>query len=183
MLIFKFAVMHPLLQKRFNMLEADRQKLLLTLTALPHEAILSQAPLGKWSVNQILTHLISSERLSLLYMRKKSLGIQHLNNSGVLETFKLIVLKVSQRLPLKYKAPGILVQHTPEVLPLPQAIEQWTAVRNDLRKFLDGITDQNIRKKIYKHPVVGMLDVMQAMAFFHEHIHHHWPQVKSLLKK
>jgi hypothetical protein len=175
--------MHPLLLKRFNMLEADRQKLLLTLTAIPPEATLSQAPAGKWSVNQILTHLITSERLSLLYMRKKSLGVQNLSNSGIREALKLVVLKVSQRLPLKYKAPGILVEHTPEVLPLPQAVEQWNTVRNDLRKFLDGIKDQHIRKMIYKHPVVGMLDVMQAMAFFHEHIHHHWPQVKNLLKK
>ena len=163
--------MHPLLLKQFNKLEADRQKLLLALTPLSHDAILFHAPPGKWSVNQIVTHLLTSERLSLLYMRKKSLGIQNVGNSGIRESVKLMVLKVSQRLPLKYKAPGIL------------AIEQWNAVRNDLRKFLEGIADQNIRKMIYKHPVVGMLDVMQAMAFFHEHIHHHWPQVESLLKK
>lgn len=175
--------MHPLLLKRFNKLEADRQKLLRTLTALPNEAILFRAPPGKWSVNQILTHLLTSEKLSVLYMRKKSLGIENLTNSGIPESLKLVVLKVSQRLPIKYKAPGILVEHTPEALPLMQAIEQWDAVRNDLRKFLEEIADQNIRKMIYKHPVVGMLDVMQAMAFFHEHIHHHWPQVKSLLKK
>ena len=175
--------MHPLLLKQFNKLEADRQKLLLALTPLSHDAILFRAPPGKWSVNQIVTHLLTSERLSLLYMRKKSLGIQNVGNSGIRESVKLMVLKVSQRLPLKYKAPGILVEHTPEALPLPQAIEQWNAVRNDLRKFLEGIADQNIRKMIYKHPVVGMLDVTQAMAFFHEHIHHHWPQVKSLLKK
>jgi hypothetical protein len=175
--------MHPHLLKRFNALEADRQKLLLALTALPHEAIVSSAPTGKWSVNQILTHLLTSERLSLLYMRKKSLGVQQLANSGILESLKLMVLKVSQRLPLKYKAPAALIAHTPETLPLPQIIEQWDAVRTDLRNFLEGIADKNIRKMIYKHPVVGMLDVMQAMAFFHEHIHHHWPQVKNLLKK
>jgi hypothetical protein len=175
--------MHPLLLKQFNKLEADRQKLLLALRALPNEAILFQAPAGKWSVNQILTHLLTSEKLSLLYMRKKSLGIQHVGDSGMRESLKLTILKVSQRLPLKYKAPGVLLEHTPEALPLRQAIEQWDTVRNDLRNFLDGIADQNVRKMIYKHPVVGMLNVMQAMAFFHEHIHHHWPQVKSLLKK
>lgn len=175
--------MHPLLLKQFNTLEADRQKLLLTLTALPDKSILFQAPPGKWSVNQILTHLLTSERLSVLYMRKKSLGIGALGNSGIVESIKLIVLKISQRLPLKYKAPSILAEHTPEALPLPQVIQQWDTVRNDLQNFLEGIADKNIRKNIYKHPVVGMLDVMQAMAFFHEHIHHHWPQVKSLLKK
>jgi hypothetical protein len=174
--------MHPPLLKQFNSLEADRQKLLLTLTALPDEAILFQAPEGKWSVNQILTHLLTSERLSVLYMRKKSLGIDAVDNSGIVESIKLLIIKVSQRLPLKFKAPTVLAEHTPDALPLPQVIQQWDAVRNDLRKFLEGMAEKNIRKKIYKHPVVGMLDVMQAMAFFHEHIHHHWPQVKSLLK-
>lgn len=175
--------MHPLLLKQFNSLEADRQKLLLTLTALPDETILFEAPTGKWSVNQILTHLLTSERLSVLYMRKKSLGIDAIGDSGIRESIKLIVLKISQRLPLKYKAPSILTEHTPEALPLPQVIQQWDRVRSDLRNFLEGVADKNIRKNIYKHPVVGMLDVMQAMTFFHEHIHHHWPQVKSLLKK
>ena len=32
-------------------------------------------PGNKWSVGQILTHLLTSERMALRYMKKKSLGI------------------------------------------------------------------------------------------------------------
>ncbi|SKC75922.1 DinB family protein [Ohtaekwangia koreensis] len=173
--------MHPKLRIRFEQIETDRKKLLNELIAL-NEDILWKAPQGKWSINQILTHIMVSEKLSVLYMRKKSHGVDQLDNSGALESFKVLVLKASQRLPIKYSAPKVLIENTPDALPLQELIRQWDSVRDVLRNLLEKIAEKNIRKKIYKHPVVGRLDVLQAMAFFHEHIHHHWPQVKHLLK-
>jgi len=173
--------MHPKLLQRFTAIEAERKALLAELVHL-QEDILNYSPPGKWSVNQILMHLMTSERMSLIYMKKKSLGINNVGDSGVIESLKLLTLRVSQRLPFRFKAPQALVENTPEPLPLPQLMKKWDSARSNVYSFLETIQDQHIHKKIYKHPVVGRLDVMQAMVFFNEHIHHHWPQVKNLLK-
>jgi len=116
-------------------------------------------------------------------MKKKSLGISELKNSGWRETIKLFLLIISQRIPVKYKAPKVIVQSTPEVLVLHDLIKQWKTERQNLSNFIESIEERNITKKIFKHPIAGMLNIAQGISFFEEHIIHHKPQTKRLIKK
>ena len=172
--------MHKKLQKRFDRLELDQQKLLEKLATLSEEQ-LNTSPPGKWPISYIAAHLITSERLSLIYMKKKSQGMLALRNSGMGEEVKMMLLKVSQRFPFKFKAPPELVQHTPASVPLSDLVQRWTKERENLRKFLEDIKDENIYKLVYKHPVAGRLNVLQALDFMIEHFHHHLPQINRLL--
>ena len=174
--------MHAKLQLFFNALEDQRAEWLHKVSVLSDEAFKRSPSPGKWSVSSILTHIMTAEQLSLLYMRKKSLGINQLGNSGILEELKLLLLKVSQRIPaITYKAPQVVVEKTPEALSFHELNTQWSSSREQLKRFLENIEEKNLRKKIYKHNVVGRLDVMQALAFLHEHFQHHLPQIKRLL--
>jgi uncharacterized damage-inducible protein DinB len=174
--------MHTKLKRIFETLEDDRKKLLEELT-LVDEKKLQQAPGDdKWSIVHTLTHLLTSERMSLQYMKKKSLGVDKLGNSGVLESFKFRLLQISQRVVLlKYKAPRIVVEQTPKTLSFQELQRQWEIARNELKDFLNTIEEKNVRKKIYKHPVMGMLDAVQGVAFLREHFIHHLPQLKKLI--
>jgi len=170
------------LQRLYDQLEAERKKLLAQVELLPEEKFNRQPSPGKWSLAQVLSHLVAAEQGSTGYMKKKSLGIEQVDNSGVLESIKLGLLVVSQRLPfLKFKAPKVLVDHTPQFQSAESIIRQWDKVRTDLKIFLEKLEDKNIRKKIYKHPIAGRLDVVQAITFYREHIIHHSPQIKRLL--
>jgi len=100
--------------------------------------------------------------MSLIYMKKKSQDIDQVGNSSLIESFKLLALKMSQRLPLRYKAPQVLVENTSEPMPLPAVIKKWNTIRMDLYTFPEAMHEENIRKKIYKHPIAGRLDVLQA---------------------
>lgn len=91
------------------------------------------------------------------------------------------ILKLSQRFPFKFKAPAYLVEHTPTSEPLTDLAQRWNAEREKLRKFLEEITDENLYKLVYKHPVAGRLNVLQALDFMIEHFHHHLPQINRLL--
>ena len=91
------------------------------------------------------------------------------------------VLKLSQRFPFKFKAPGYLVEHTPTSEPLADLVQRWNAERGKLRKFLEEIKDEDLHKLVYKHPVAGYLNVLQALDFMNEHFRHHLPQINRLL--
>lgn len=94
-----------------------------------------------------------------------------------------MLLKVSQRIPvLKFKAPKVVVEHTPEALSLEEITDRWNRSRTDLKQLLESIPEKHSRRLIYKHPIAGMLDAGQAVKFMYEHIRHHSPQIKSLLK-
>ena len=170
------------LQLLSEQIEHERNKLLNRLATLPPERLEHKASLTKWSVNEILIHLLTSEQLTLAYLKKKSLGWDQLRNSGVTQSLMMLILQLSQRLPLlKYKAPKGLVASTPEPISLTDLRIRWDSSRTELKNFLETIHEKNLYKLVYKHPVAGRFDIIQCIKFMHEHFHHHLPQIKRLL--
>ena len=172
--------MNPSLQRLFNTLEVDRQRLLEKVSKLSLEQFNRAAP-GKWSTSQILAHLLTAERLSLQYMNKKILGIHDAGNTGIGEEIKMVLLKISQRLPLKFKAPKAVIENTPLYSSVRELKADWDKERAELKGLLEKFNDTQIKKKIYRHLRVGLLNIQHALIFFREHYFHHWPQIKRLL--
>lgn len=173
--------MNAQLEQLFNKLESDREKLLTRIGNLPADKF-NHSESGKWSIHQILAHLITAEKLSLQYLNKKFQGIAETKNSGVVEEIKMAVLKISQRLPFKFKAPKKVVEFTPAYPNLETLKEDWSALRKELRSFLEKIKDDQVNKKIYRHVFAGMLNSKQALVFFREHFIHHLPQINRLIR-
>lgn len=174
--------MHPRLQTAFDSIENAKQRLIDDASTLtPEQYFRSPAP-GKWSVAQIMTHLMVVEQLSLHYMKKKSLGINEVKDSGVIEEARFRIYSMLFRLPLKLKAPKTILDHTPEALSLSDLDTNWKRSRNKLNTFLSAIDDKHIRRMIYKHAFAGRLDVLQALRFFKEHIDHHRPQIDKIIR-
>jgi hypothetical protein len=171
--------MNYLLEKEWNKLEKLRSDISEMLVQT-HEKDFLISSNGKWSLGEILIHIVTSEKLALQYMRKKSLGVDSLENAGFVEPLKLIMLKISQRLPIKYKVPKGIKDKTPECPSKDELFRQWTSSRSELKAFLESIEEKNINKKIFKHPIAGMFNVTQGVAFLREHLLHHKPQILNL---
>ncbi len=174
--------MNTRLAQLFNALENQRADLLRLVNDISPEAA-NKSRQGKWSIAQVLSHLIASEQLSIRYLNKKILGIDIAPKTGIIEELKMIVLKISQRLPFKFKAPKVVVENTPVYERVEQLAEAWNQTRADLKTVLEKFQDNQINRKVYKHPFAGMLNIQQTLKFFQEHITHHTPQVKKLLKQ
>lgn len=176
--------MNSYFEKTFNKLEQQRAQIIEQLGKVSTEKFNYKPQPTKWSIAEILTHIITAEQLSLAYMKKKAPALNELDNSGFSESFRLIVLIISQRIPaLKFKAPAVVVNSTPPSFQMEEAISKWNQQRQELRNFLESFDDKHVRKVLYKHPIAGRFDTRQALVFFGEHIIHHWPQIKRLLNK
>jgi uncharacterized damage-inducible protein DinB len=86
------------------------------------------------------------------------------------------LLILSQRVPLKYKAPKAVVEHTVLLDQVQALSSRWDQTRKELEAVLEKFQDDQLRKKIFRHPVA-------TMRFFSEHIIHHTPQIKKLLRQ
>ena len=64
-----------------------------------------------------------------------------------------------------------------------ELLKSWEETRQELKSFLESIEEKNIHKKIFKHPIGGMLNVIQGVAFLREHLLHHKPQIIKLTKE
>jgi uncharacterized damage-inducible protein DinB len=173
--------MHPAHNKLFTEIELQRARLLDTVRHLSKEQLNTSVG-GKWSVAQIMSHLITSEQLSLQYVQKKIQGIEKVADTGLWEEVKMVLLKISQRLPgLKFKAPTKIFENTPQFQDVATLELEWNRVREEFKAFLETFPAHFSKRKIYKHPFAGYLNVKQALVFFREHILHHTPQIKKLL--
>jgi hypothetical protein len=174
--------MNKYFHDHFNTLQHEKDTLLKKVIGLPSEKLNYSAKPGKWSINQILAHLVASEKLSVGYMKKKVQAADQLKNSGLSESLRLWPLILSQRVPLKFKAPKVVLANTPEAPLLDELIRQWDDVHAQLAEFLGSIDPKNVRKVIYKHPIAGRFDARQALIFMRAHIRHHKPQIDRILK-
>ena len=168
-------------ERIFDQLEEQRKNIFVLVKNLDADSLTKQPRPGKWNILEILTHLFTAEKLTLQYMKKKSLGINELDNSGLYEKLKVHVFKISQALPLHYNAPKSVVSNT-VVIPFADLEQQWDELRQELKFFLKAIPDEQLKKKIYKHPFLGRLDVNQALIVTREHFSHHTPQILRLIK-
>lgn len=99
----------------------------------------------------------------------------------MVEELKMVVLKVSQRLPFKFKAPRSVVEKTPSYQSLNDLIIEWDHTRGELKILLEKFQDDQITKKVYRHVRAGLLNIQHALLFFREHIVHHTPQINRLI--
>ena len=172
--------MNSNLEKLFNTLEAQRAALMSELKSINNDRLNSHVP-GKWSINQIVGHIVTAEQLSVGYINKKINAINEVGNTGIYGELKLGLFIASQRLPLKYKAPKNLGEQ-PKAYSDSIALEaDWNQTRQDLKLLLEKLPDSGLKKKIYRHPVMGRCSILHALIFFREHIIHHYPQIKRQL--
>ena len=172
--------MNESLQEIFSSIEQQRATLLQELKSATPETLVHSKN-EKWSTSQIARHLITAERLSVGYINKKINAIGEVENTGLLSELKLWIFIVSQRLPIKYKAPATLGDQPTNYLSIEALEKDWDDARADLKKLLENFPSTGLKKKIYRHPVMGRCNIVHALIFFREHTIHHWPQIKRQL--
>jgi len=175
--------MHPQVASRFKALENQKEATLQILHHLTDEQWKQRPQPNKWSALEILAHIVTTEKLSIEYLQKKKNAIAQVGDSGILENLKMLLLKLSQRAPgLKYKARRYVQQNTNTYPDKESLLKDWAYWRAQLKNVLEDIPADMWKRKIYKHPFVGYLNVSQAVAFFGEHIIHHTPQLVRCAK-
>jgi hypothetical protein len=164
----------------FNQLEVQRASLLAQLKSV-NALRLNDRNKGKWNISEVVGHVVQAERLSTAYMVKKINAINEVSNTNFWNEVMLGIFILSQRLPLKYKAPASLGIRPPSYPDLEHLQTDWDAARQSLKQFLETVPDAGIHKKIYRHPVMGRCSVVHALKFFREHLIHHKPQIMRQL--
>lgn len=175
--------MHPSCQLLFDQIESRKEEILHSFRSMSAEQFNRRPQETKWSAAEVLSHLVTAERLSVAYMHKKAQGIATLDRTGLWEEVVMGILIVSQRMPgLKFKAPKRVVENTTVLMTLPEIEKAWKAVREDLRKLMETLPKEDWSRKVYRHPAAGYLNLKHALIFFREHLIHHAPQLRALLK-
>jgi hypothetical protein len=165
----------------FDRIEYDRANLISQLDDLSQEQLHFRRSPEKWTILQILDHLITSEKLSVKYIKRITSTPENLERSGFQSKFRIFALKLALILPFKYKAPKIsdATGKDPEYEKLKL---EWEQIRKDLRKQINSLDKSILKGEILKHPIVGMLNMKQTLQFFDIHFNHHKKQIENIIQ-
>src|SRR5437868_973838 len=110
-----------------------QNELLQLLTELDKQepSLLEKSPApGIWSVTQVMHHLNSAELLSIKYVSKKCLGAGQLERTKFEAQLRLVVARIANYLPFKYRAPQVLGEMSPHVA-YAEIKQSWLQTRKE----------------------------------------------------
>lgn len=164
---------------RLERLDRDWAALFDSVASLD-EAALNRAPApGKWSIAQILAHVIHAERMSLRYCQKKTQDPSRVPAADWSAPLRLGLLVLALRSPLKVRAPEV-VAVVPERAELPGLRCEREQMGRAWREFAASCPDPLAARAVYRHPFAGRLSLEQCVVTLQEHLRHHARQVARL---
>jgi len=169
------------MQQNFIKLENKRINLFKTINQLDENIIYCKTSPDKWSIFQIIFHLVKSEQLTLLGLKKSLADAKKLTNAGIKSRLRYFVLRSALISRFKFKAPPI-VASIPEKYDMKELELKWDKIRKDINKFIETFPPDLEGKNIFKHPLAGWLNINQTINFLHDHYDHHNRQIKTLLQ-
>ena len=169
------------LQDTFNLLEQERKDLFAKLEMLDGDVLNYKPAADKWSITQIVFHLVKTEKLVVISMNRELKNINTAKKMGIKQALNSLLLNTALKTNLKFKAPEI-VRKVPVEYDINELITKWITVRNNLKQALEKLNSDSIRKFVFEHPYSGKLDAVQTLNFLHNHFSHHLRQIEKLAK-
>ena len=164
----------------FYQLESKRQILFKKLDLLDKDQLSFKPEAQKWSVLQVCYHLIRSEELSLIYLKKKIRYDTNIRRAGFFSFIRSSLLNLSLRIPFRLPAPKRVAEF-PADLQWQQLKKQWEQIRAGIKTVIEDLPDGYHNKLVYRHPAVGRITLYQMLTFFYTHISRHEKQIERLI--
>ena len=171
--------MRPALRLRFERLEASRERVLGALRDRD-AATLDRSPSpGRWSALQVLHHVVTVEALAVSYVGKKAQGGGSLPRAGLMSRLRLLALRAALASPFRIRAPAAAAS-VPATSDLPAVEARWAEVRRELCALLEALPVEAAGRTVFRHPLVGLMGIEDALDFLQVHLDHHVRQLAEL---
>jgi hypothetical protein len=164
----------------FNRLEIQREAFYELYGSFSQRQLTLKPGPDSWNLVQVMRHLITAEKLSLIYIKRKISGHSgHLQGAGVGSTLRFLILKLAFMLPFKYQAPKIAQVHE-ENPDFNSMCNEWDIVRKEYFELIETCDRATLAKAVYRHPRAGLLNMKQALEFMEIHVAHHLKQIERI---
>ena len=133
----------------------------------------------KWSVLQIIYHIWLAEISSEKYIRTKIQYPETVINTPLLSYVKALLTKYFLLLGLTIKAPDITANF-PNKISLEELQSNWKKSRSSLSGLINELEQKKLADKaIFRHPLMGRINLSLTLYFFELHFNHHVRQINK----
>lgn len=166
--------------KRYNELDQKREKLFEELSSFSDETINQRPSANSWSIAEVISHLAVADKATLSYLKKKAQDTSRAENIGLKNKFRYGILKFIFNLPIKLKAPSLLAQKKAFKTILEMDIS-WETTTKETLALIKTIDDKDFNKELFRHPIIGKMNLLQMVNFTHIHFDRHKKQIDRTL--
>ena len=136
---------------------------------------------NKWSIIQILYHVWLAEISSEKYIRTKTRYPETIVNTPVLAYVKAFLTKYFLKFGFTIKAPKVTTEF-PEKICLNELKSNWKSSRLSFSKLIVDLDKKNLSNKaIFRHALMGRINMSLTLYFFKLHFNHHLKQINKIL--
>lgn len=179
--LLQIKTMNAQLEKQFLQLEEERKTLFSELKNYSDDIINKKPSLEKWSVAEVIVHLITAEEMSLKYLSKKIQDTSKEGEEGFKNKYRWLLVQIVFAFNIKFKAPEI-VEPKMGYQSLAALEMKWSDVRNQTLQVLQKLSDEETNKTLWKHALAGKMNLHHMVQFFGVHYNRHRKQIERTLK-
>ncbi|MEL6823295.1 MAG: DinB family protein [Calditrichota bacterium] len=133
----------------------------------------------KWSAIQIAEHLHKVDGFALRAVTKAK-SRSKLSKPGVINELLTRFACAYLRSPLKLKVPSEQIAPSNEVS-IDEILSGWKFIQQELRKEALNMPPEKQEAAMFKHPIIGMINLDQTFRFLTEHTRNHHRQLQRLI--
>ena len=162
----------------FQGLTQKRSQLFQKLDELSDEILHFKAGPDKWSIVEVIEHLVIAEE-DLLQQLSANIPASTLNPASKTPDRYRMVIKVMEE-DIEVDVPDKRAEPRGR-LTLEELIGKWDDIRDRLSEYLDGIKAENKDDLVYRHPFGGPLNVIEALHFIEVHFDNHMRHIDRVV--
>ena len=165
------------LQERLRRLDETRAALLDRIQGMSPDQLAATPRAGKWSILEIVEHLVLAERMVLRGLPDPSLLVERPRRPGHHVRYLLVVLILKSGIPVRVPSRAMVPKGGRGLGELRQL---WDESQEWLRAYAGRLDARGLRKAVFEHPVAGPLTLEQAVRLDQIHVDGHARQIESL---
>jgi len=136
---------------------------------------------NKWSILQILFHVWLAEISSEKYIRTKTKYPETIVKTPVLAYVKAFLTKYFLKFGFTINAPKVTTEF-PRKICLQELKNSWKSSRLSFSKLIVDLEQKNLSNKaIFRHSLMGRINMSLTLYFFELHFNHHQKQIDKIL--
>jgi len=166
------------LQQRLRALDERRRALLDEVEALSADRLTARPLPGKWSILEIVEHLVLAERDVLQNLPEPSQLVGRKRDLKARISYPMVVFVLKYGIPVEVPSPRMVPTGHASLAGLRR---EWDESQRWLRSYVDGLDEHGFGSAVFVHPVTGPLTVAQAIRLDQVHVETHARQIGRLL--
>jgi hypothetical protein len=166
--------------RRLDSIQAKRIRLMDQLAGADPTVVAARPGPAKWSIREIVEHLVLSERDVL--GRPEDLGQLRPRKRGLGDRLRYLIVMFILRFDIPVKAPsqGMVPAGDRD---LPSLARDWEAAHVGLRSWLESSDAELLSRPLFVHPVAGPMTTAESLWMLEVHLDRHLRQIRSIMKR